>query len=238
MYAFVLLRWFLVRLKAINKISDIELRALIMLVLGLRRYFLFSLFSILSFMSVHVCAVDLKAIQAMQKAKVDRQDVYLNGIGEVKYLGHSIYIATLYLQEKSSIDEDIIASHSNKRIEMRFYADEFFAKRFARNLATSIKMNNKTEDWSLQRGNVQRLLAVFKGVFKKGDVLQFDFAHEKWVKVRLNKKELITLRNTSFAPVLLKAWFGDKSSNPEFKKGLRGKNPKKAKELSERYLTL
>jgi hypothetical protein len=178
-------------------------------------------------------------IYALQKTQIGQQEAFLNGMGAVKKLNTNYYIAALYLQEKSSIDSDIIYLETPKRLIIRFALDRVSARSFARELAGALKINNAPEELQAYRNDLRTFIGLFRGIYDKGDSLTFDYVPKQGVTVSHNGKVIGKINRIGFDKLLFKAWLGEKPLSMAFKRGLIGQNDDKiAIELAHKFVDL
>lgn len=166
-------------------------------------------------------------LYAIQKTTVGDSELFLNGMGAVKKLNATYYIAALYLPEKTTLDTDIIFLESPKRLTLRFALNRVSARSFGREMAGGLRINNESEEIQAYRNELRKFIGLFKGIYAKGDSLTFDYVPKRGVTVRHNDEVLGTIKKRGFDKVLFKAWLGEKPFSTAFKKGLVGSNEDK-----------
>ncbi|NVJ50466.1 MAG: chalcone isomerase family protein [Gammaproteobacteria bacterium] len=192
---------------------------------------------VLVFVSAASNAASNEQLYELQKSEVEGTEVFLNGMGAVKKLNATYYVAALYLQEKSNIDSDIIFMEGNKRITIKFMLDRVSARGFGREMAGALKINNVPEEVAAYRSDLRKFIGLFKGIYQKGDTLTFDYTPKRGVTVRHNGESLGNISKKGFDKVLFKAWLGDKPFSASFKRGLIGGNEdREAIDLLRQYV--
>ncbi len=195
--------------------------------------------SLIALSSASVISASNEELYALQKTQVNGNEVFLNGMGAVKKLNADYYIAALYLQEKSSIDSDIVYLEMPKRLSIRFALDRVSARSFGRELAGALKINNTPEELQAYRNDLRTFIGLFRGIYSKGDLMTFDYVPKRGVIITHNGKVLGTINRTGFDKVMFKAWLGDKPMSSAFKNGLVGRNDDKvAIELLHKFVDL
>lgn len=184
-------------------------------------------------------AAENDEIFAMQKTQVGDQELFLNGLGAVKKLNAVYYIGALYLPEKSDIDSDIIFLEKPKKITLRFALDRVSARGFGRELAGSLKINNVPEEIAAYRNDLRKFVGFFKGIYKKGDSLSFEYIPRRGITVKLNDDPIGSVSRKGFDKLVFKAFLGEKPFSTQFKTGIIGRNEaEQAIDLQRQYIAI
>jgi hypothetical protein len=143
----------------------------------------------------------------------------LNGMGLRTKYGLKIYVAGLYLQQKSSDPDAILRSATPKRMVMQF----------TRTVSKS-QMTDAFNDWfndnapdarNAIKADVDRFLGQLDTVHT-GDQMVFSYLPGTGTIFVLNGGEKLTVSGPAFAQLIFSVWLGPKPPNPELKKGLLG----------------
>ncbi len=176
---------------------------------------------------------------ALQKTDLSGNELFLNGMGEVKKLNSDYFVAALYLKEKNTIDTDIIYLEEPKRLIMRFALDKVSARGFGRELAGALKINNVPEEITAYRNDLRDFINLFRGLYDKGDTITIDYEPKRGVTVKHNNKVLGSVKKQGFDKLVFKAILGEKPMSTTFKSGLIGGNDDKyAIELLRKYVDM
>lgn len=144
----------------------------------------------------------------------------LNGIGlrEATLLKVDVYVAGLYLEERSSDARAILASEGAKRIRMRFVRnvsrDELakaWEEGFERNVA----------DVEPHRQGLAALVGAMSDV-RKGDDIVITTVPGQGTTVTVKGKDAATIPDEGFGKAIWSLWLGPKPPNPGLKAGLLG----------------
>jgi hypothetical protein len=142
----------------------------------------------------------------------------LNGMGVRTKFGLKIYVAGLYVQEKSS-DPDVIMADAPKRIVMQF---THAASKSQMTDAFNDSFNDSAPDAKAAlKADVDRFLGQLDGV-RSGDQMVFTYIPGTGTIFILNGGEKLAVPGQPFAQLLFSVWLGPKPPNPELKKGLLG----------------
>jgi hypothetical protein len=175
-------------------------------------------------LGIVVCAMDARAgtfngVTLPDTFQVGSTALQLNGMGlRTKYMV-KVYVAGLYLTQKSSDPNAIVKADVPKRIVMHFVRDvsksqltDAFAESF----------HNYTPDAeNTLKPDIDRLFSALEAV-KDGEEITFTYLPEKGTSVALGDKEKLTIAGPAFAEMLFSVWLGPKPPNASLKKGLTG----------------
>ena len=170
------------------------------------------------------------AARAGEKAGVTMPDtvqvagktLMLNGMGvrEATFLNLDVYVAGLYLEQKSSDPSQILASPGAKRLVLHFVRDVSKGK-ITDAWSEGYKKNATVPREQLQP-QIDRLNGMMRD-FKKGDEMTFDFVPGVGVMVSVGGQVPTVLPGDDFARSTLAIWLGAKPPNGGLKNGLLGR---------------
>lgn len=168
---------------------------------------------------VQVNAGSLAGITLPDTAQVGGKTLVLNGMGiRTKYMV-KVYVAGLYLEQKSSDSNAIINSNAPKEIVMKFLHG---ASKSQMTDAFDESFSNNTPDArKTMKADIDRLLAALDAV-KAGDEMTFSYVPGTGLSLAINGQNKVTIADPAFAPVLFSVWFGPKPPNADLKKGMLG----------------
>lgn len=143
----------------------------------------------------------------------------LNGMGLRTKFGFKIYVAGLYLQQKTSDPDAIIKSDAPKRIVMQFLHG---ASKSQMADAFNDSFNDNAPDAKAAlKADVDRFLGQLDTVHS-GDQMVFTYIPGTGTIFVVNGGEKLTVPGPAFAQLIFSVWLGPKPPNPELKKGLLG----------------
>lgn len=178
------------------------------------------LLSISCLLSWNVTASSLSKVQTLD----GELSLNLSGIGIYKKHKKPIYLGALYQKSLEQTEASLFREKNAKRMDLRIIEDNLSAKRFARELAHHIRMNNDKEFIGVQEGNVANFLRSFQGKFKRGDQILIEYNPDEGTVFVLNGKVLGRVIDPRFFSVLLNAWIGPKPPTEKFKRGILGQS--------------
>jgi hypothetical protein len=170
------------------------------------------------------CVVDvhggnLAGVSLPDTIQVGGRGLVLNGLGLRKKFVVKVYVAGLYLEQKSSDANAIIKAEAPKQIVMHFLHSaskeqmtDAFGESFTSNAPDAVKT---------MKAEIDRLLAALEPV-KEGDKMLFTYFPGKGTTLAINGTEKLTISPPAFGPLLLSVWLGPKPPNADLKKGMLG----------------
>lgn len=143
----------------------------------------------------------------------------LNGMGlRTKYMV-KVYVAGLYLPQKSTDANAILQPEMPKRIVMHFVRNvsksqlvEGFSESFENNTPDLVKALHP---------DIDHFFSALDAV-KDGDELVFTYVPSTGTSLAVAAKEKLTIASPKFAQVLFSVWLGPKPPNTSLKKGILG----------------
>ena len=183
------------------------------LVLCFALYFIFS--------SVHareIAGVDLPETLQIPDAE---PLLKLNGLGIRYKVFFKIYIAALYLQDKSSDVQTILTSNTPKRISMHFLYDEVPKEKLINGWNEGFEDNLTAEQYSALKPHIDQFNGYFE-TMKQGEVVDLDYLPGKGMRVMIKGQEKGIIEGDGFYQALLKIWLGDEPVGEELKEQLLG----------------
>ena len=174
--------------------------------------------------SMPAVAVEVGGVKIDDTAKVAGKDLRLNGAGVRTRLMFKVYSMGVYLGQKASTVDAVLASPGPRRITIVMLR-EVGADDFSGAFITGINANTDAAEKAKVAGQMARLGEIFKtvGSLKKGDTLTVDWVPDKGTLIELNAKPLgDALPDVAFYNALLKIWIGDKPADDSLKPQLLG----------------
>jgi hypothetical protein len=166
-----------------------------------------------------VLAANIAGVTLPDTAQVAGTTLLLNGAGlRTKYMV-KVYVAGLYLTQKSSDPNAIVKANAPKRIVMHFVRD-VSKSQLTDGFAESFH-NNTPDAENALKPDIDRLFSALDAV-KEGEEITFTYLREKGTSVALGDKEKLTIAGPAFAEMLFSVWLGPKPPNASLKKGLMG----------------
>jgi chalcone isomerase-like protein len=164
-------------------------------------------------------AATLAGVTLPDTAQVGGKTLVLNGLGIRTKMMVKVYVAGLYLEQKSSDPNAIIKADAPKQIVMKFVHGA--SKSQMSDAFDESFKNNTPEAERTMKADIDRLLNALEPV-KVGDQMVFTYVPGTGTTLATNGKEKLTIAGQAFGPVLFSVWLGPKPPNADLKKGMLG----------------
>ncbi len=174
-------------------------------------------FVVASMFDLH--AGSLAGVTLPDTVQVGGTTLVLNGLGLRKKFVVKVYVAGLYLDQKSSDPSAIIKADAPKRIVMQFLHGA--SKNQMADAFDESFNNNAPDAKKTMKADIDRLLGALEPV-KEGDQMVFTYVPGTGTTLAINGKDKLTIAAPAFGPVLFSVWLGPKPPNEDLKKGILG----------------
>jgi hypothetical protein len=158
------------------------------------------------------------------RARVANQDLALNGVGLRAVAWLKGYAAGLYLPQKSTSADAVLAMQGAKRLQLRML-QEVSTQEFVKAFDRGVKRNTPESDLPALQSRMDQFDALITtvGKVRKGDVVDLDFVPGQGLVFVHNGKRLgDAVKGDDFYAALLRIFIGPKPTDPELKAGLLG----------------
>lgn len=153
-------------------------------------------------------------------------ELVLNGAGVRTRIIVDVYVAGLYLTQKKSAAEDVLALSGAKRMSLVMLRD-LTARQIAQGLSDGFKANNAAADQQRYQAELDELTAGIGslGEAKKGDVIALDYLPDAGMRVILNgEPKGRPVGDEGFYRAVLRVWLGDRPVDAGLKRALLGQS--------------
>ena len=175
------------------------------------------MFVVASMFDLH--AASLAGVTLPDTVQVGSTKLVLNGLGLRKKFVVKVYVAGLYLEQKSSDPDAIIKADATKRIVMQFLHG---ASKSQMADAFDESFNNNAPDAKkTMKADIDRLLGALEPV-NEGAQMVFTYVPGTGTTLAINGKDKLTIAAPAFGPVLFSVWLGPKPPTADLKKGMLG----------------
>ena len=168
---------------------------------------------------LNLVAGSLAGVTLPDTVQVGNTTLLLNGLGLRTKFMVKVYVAGLYLEQKSSDPNAILKSDTPKRIVMHFVHG--VSKGQMTDAFQESFNNNAPEASKTMKADIDRLLGALEPL-KEGDEMIFTYVPGTGTTMAIKGQEKLTIAGPAFAPVLFSVWLGPKPPNSDLKKGLLG----------------
>jgi len=153
----------------------------------------------------------------------NQKSLQLNGLGIRYKFFFKIYIAALYLEEKSEDIKQIIESSQAKRVVMHFLYDKVEKEKLVSAWIEGFEDNLSAEEFKALEPRIKLFNTLFETV-ESGDVIYLDFIPGKGTRVISKGQPKGIIEGDDFYSALLKIWLGDEPVGEDLKMALTGVN--------------
>jgi len=180
-------------------------------------------FAVVSFLLLAVFelhAATLAGVTLPDTAQVGSTNLVLNGIGLRSEFMVKVYVAGLYLEQKSSDANAIIKAEAPKRIVMQFVHSA--SKSQMTNAFTESFNDNTPDAMKTMKPDIDRFLGALDAA-KVGDQMSFTYVPGTGTTFAINGQDKLTIAGPAFGQAIFSVWFGPKPPTAQVKKGMLGK---------------
>ena len=171
-------------------------------------------------------AIDVAGVKFDDTATVAGHTLKLNGAGIRTKIVFKVYALGLYLPEKKTTVNDVLATPGARRIQivsMRDLTSDEFGDAFMQGLNGNTDQAERTRLLP-QTKSFGEMFASIPGL-KKGDVLLVDWVPGTGTVCTLNGRKIgETVQDVAFYNAILRIWLGDKPADGSLKPKLLGGN--------------
>jgi len=174
--------------------------------------------------SVQAFALEVENVKLGDKVQVEKAALQLNGAGLRSIFFIKLYVAALYLENKKTTAESILADRGAKRIELHVVAGETGSERLLHGYRNGIEKNHNEVQLAKLKARMTEFEKLFGNIktVTKGDVIAFDWLPGVATRVSLDGKELGRIEGEDFYLALLSIWIGENPVMDSLKKELLG----------------
>lgn len=168
-------------------------------------------------------AAEVSGVKLADSIHLGSRDLVLNGAGLRTKFFFKVYVAALYLGEKSHVAEAALNQPGEKRISLnilREISDEKMLKGFNEVMVA----NHTPAEMQALAPQLGELTAIFHAVgeVKEGDVVNLDYLPDAGTKIVVNGVLRGSIPGEGFNRALFKIWLGDKPAQPDLKQKMLG----------------
>ena len=173
--------------------------------------------------SLSAFAADVSGIKIPDSAKVEGQELKLNGAGVRTRMFIKVYVGALYLEQKANAADAVLGNKGVKRMALHIMRD-LKADVFSGALQDGLTANNSAAEMAKVEDRIKEFNGIINGAggVKKGDVVQLDYLPVAGTRVVINGDTKGTISGEDFFRSLLKVWLGEKPIDADLKKNLLG----------------
>jgi hypothetical protein len=174
-----------------------------------------------------LAAVEVAGVKFEDKAKLGAAEPQLNGAGLRSRAFFKVYAIGLYLPEKKSTTDAVLALNGAKRLHI-VTLRELTAEQFADALISSLEKNHSEAELAPLKARVEEFRAAILALVSvgKGAVVTLDYLPESGTRLSVGGQARgKDIAGEDFYRALLKIWLGSKPAQDDLKELLLGKPP-------------
>ena len=174
-------------------------------------------------LSAQAFALEVSGVKIADSVHLGSHDLVLNGAGLRTKLFFKVYVAALYLTQKQTVANAIIADENPQRVALhmlRNLSDEQLLNAFNEAIAAN---HTKAEMTALEVP-IKQMTEIFhvEKEIKVGDVITLDYLPGSGTQISLNGAAHGTIAGDIFHRALLKIWLGENPAQDSLKLKLLG----------------
>ena len=174
--------------------------------------------------AVPALAAEVAGVQVEDRIKLEASELVLNGAGLRTRAFFKVYVAGLYLAEKRTTADAVLALPGAKRVSMRLLRG-LSAKQLTEALDEGFRDNTPATEQEPLKERLAELTAIMNALqsAKEGDVIALDWLPGSGTRVVLNGEPRgRAIAGEDFYRALLRIWLGDNPVSGSLKKALLG----------------
>jgi hypothetical protein len=167
---------------------------------------------------------EVEGVKLDPSAQVGGAALQLNGAVLRTRVFFKVYVAGLYVPQKSSSAATLLAQKGPRRVAITMLRN-VDADTFSGALVEGLRANHSEAQMAAMKAQVDALTASFKaaGEAKKGDLIDLDFLPDSGTQLTVNGQARgSAIAGEEFFTALLRVWLGDKPADADLKKGMLG----------------
>lgn len=168
--------------------------------------------------------VEIEGVKLEPTIQLAGSTLHLNGAGVRTRVIFKVYVAGLYVPEKSKSPATLLAQKGPRRVAITMLrnvsADDFGAA-----LIEGLRNNHTEQQLAAFKGQIDTLQANMKmiGEARRGDAIHFEFVPDAGTRLVVNGQAKGTaIPGEDFFTAVLRIWLGDKPADASLKQGLLG----------------
>ncbi|MBI4807983.1 MAG: chalcone isomerase family protein [Nitrosomonadales bacterium] len=174
-------------------------------------------------LSWNVNALEVAGVKLADTAQVGSTSLQLNGAGIRTKLFFKIYVGALYLPQKQTLAEAIIADEREHRVALHIVRD-LSSEKLLNAFNEAIEANHTKDELTALDAQLKQMAQIFNAVkeVKPGDVITLDYLPASGTQIGVNGTARGTIAGAAFNRALLKIWLGNKPVQVDLKKEMLG----------------
>lgn len=180
------------------------------------------LFCLLVWLPIAGYPLTLEGVDLPESLQVEDKKLVLNGAGVRSKYFMDVYVAGLYLPEKSNDAEAIVAAQETQTIHMHIISSHITRARLIETIEEGVQQS-AGKDFPRYKPMLQELWDTLTFEVEVGDNYDFTYLPGKGTHFYRNGKLLRVLPDVEFKKILFGIWLGPDPVQDSVKKALLGK---------------
>jgi hypothetical protein len=174
-------------------------------------------------LSWNASAVEVAGVNIANSLHLGNHDLVLNGAGLRTRFFFKVYVAALYLGEKTHVAEAVLDQPGVKRVSMHILR-EISGEKMLNAFNEAMTANHTPAEMQALEPQLKELTAIFHAVgkVKDGDVVNLDYFPDSGTQIIVNGVQRGNISGVAFNRALLKIWLGDKPAQADLKQEMLG----------------
>jgi chalcone isomerase-like protein len=169
-------------------------------------------------------AAELDGVALPAKVKMpDGPELVLNGAGVRTDKIVKLYVAGLYLPDRTQDAEAILRANKPSRLQLHLLHD-MTSDQLTSSIKQALSETLTPDQRSPLQARLDQLTSIFDRlkVLKKGTQVVIDYLPRRGTAVRINDEERGRIAGADFKEALLRMWIGDHPRDPQLRKAMLG----------------
>ena len=174
-------------------------------------------------LSWNAVAMEVSGVKLADSIRLGSRDLVLNGAGLRTKFFFRVYVAALYLAEKTHVAEVALDQPGEKRIELHILR-ELSDDKMLHAFSEVMTANHTPAEMQALEPQLRELTAIFHAVgeVREGDVVALDYLPDYGTRIIVNGALKGNIPGEVFNRALFKIWLGDKPAQPDLKQKMLG----------------
>lgn len=171
-----------------------------------------------------MAAVEIDGVKLEDTVDLAGSKLQLNGAGIRTKVIFKVYVAGMYMPQKTTNAQDVIGGAGPKRIALTFLRN-LEGSDMSKAFVEGIEANTAVGDMAKLQPHIARVNALFGAhkELKKGESVLIDLVPGTGVVFTINgKAEPDPIKDTAFYATLMRIWFGEKPVDGKLKTAMLG----------------
>jgi hypothetical protein len=168
-------------------------------------------------------AREMEGVELPEQIKLGEQGevLMLNGAGVRKKLFFSIYLASLYVPQKTADAGSIVSSSQANRVRMDMLHSEVSKKKLVKAWNEGFESNLTASELAPLQARIEAFNALFPTLVA-GDRVELDYLPATGTRITINGERQGVVPGEDFNQALLKIWLGNSPVTKSLKRDLLG----------------